>query len=106
MPSNMIRTLKISRDGSLLCGTNNGLAIIKDKKIIKTFGTEEIIKNPILLTVEEASDGKIYAGSNGDGIYVIDGSKITRYGRDEGLTSDVVMRIIEDRKHDVLWIVT
>ena len=106
MPSNMIRTLKISRDGSLLCGTNNGLAIIKDKKIIKTFGTEEIIKNPILLTVEEASDGKIYAGSNGDGIYVIDGSKITRYGRDEGLTSDVVMRIKEDRKHDVLWIVT
>lgn len=106
MPNNMIRTLKLSQNGSIICGTNNGLAIIKDKKVIKTFGTEEIIKNPILLTVEEASDGRIYAGSNGDGIYVINGSKITRYGRDEGLTSDVVMRIKEDKKHDVLWIVT
>ena len=106
MLSNKIRTLQVSKDGSILCGSNSGLTIIKDKKVIKNIGTEEIIKNPIFLTVEEASDGKIYIGSNGDGIYVVSDSEITRYGRDEGLTSDVVMRIKEDKKHGVLWIVT
>ena len=106
MSDNKIRVIKISKDNSVLVGTNNGLSIIKNNKIIKTIGKDEIIKNSVFLSVEESEDGKIYVGTDGDGIYVISGSIIQRYGRDEGLTSDVVMRIKEDKKHGVLWLVT
>ena len=106
MADNKIRVVKVAKDNSILCGTNDGFSIIKNHKVIKTIVKNEIIKNSVILTVEESEDGKIYLGTDGDGIYIIAGSVIQRYGRDDGLTSDVVMRIKEDKKHDVMWLVT
>lgn len=103
---NKIRALKLAKDNSLLCGTNDGFSIIKNQKVIKTVGKNEIIKNSVILTVEESEDGNIYLGTDGDGIYIISDSVIQRYGRDDGLTSDVVMRIKEDKKNGVVWLVT
>lgn len=103
---NKIRALKIAKDNSILCGTNDGFSIIKNQKVIKTVGKNEIIKNSVILTVEESEDGNIYLGTDGDGIYIISDSVIQRYGRDDGLTSDVVMRIKEDKKNGVVWLVT
>lgn len=108
LPNNKVRTVKLAEDGSLLCGTNGGLAIIKNGKVIQTYtsDTNDIIKNSVFLTVEETSDGKILAGSDGDGIYEISASGISHLSRDQGITSDVVMKIKEDRKHGVIWLVT
>ena len=106
MVDNRIRVIKPSRDGSILCGTNDGFSIIKNNKVIRNIGVGDIIKNTVFLTVEETDDGKIYIGTDGDGIYVISGSVIQRYGRDDGLTSDVVMRLKQDTKHGVIWVVT
>ncbi len=103
---NKIRALKVAKDNSILCGTNDGFSIIKNQKVIKTVGKNEIIKNSVILTVEESEDGNIYLGTDGDGIYIITDSVIQRYGRDDGLTSDVVMRIKEDKKNGVVWLVT
>ena len=103
---NRIRVMKVSKDNSLLCGTNDGFSIIKNNKVTRTIKKNDIIKNSVILTVEEADDGKIYLGTDGDGIYIVSGSVIQRIGRGEGLTSDVVMRIKEDKKHDVIWLIT
>ena len=106
MSDNRIRVMKVSQDNSILCGTNDGFSIIKNQKVIRTIGKNDIIKNTVFLTVEETEDGKIYIGTDGDGIYVISGSVIQRYGRDDGLTSDVVMRIKSDPVNGVIWLVT
>ena len=106
MPDNKIRVMKVSKDNSILCGTNNGFALIKNQQVVQTIGKNEIIKNSVFLTVEEGENGNIYLGSDGDGIYVVTGSVIQRYGRDDGLTSDVVMRIKEDPTNGVIWLVT
>ncbi len=106
MADNKIRVVKVAKDNSILCGTNDGFSIIKNQKVTRTIVKNGIIKNSVILTVEESEDGKIYLGTDGDGIYVISGTIIQRYGRDDGLTSDVVMRIKEDKKHNVMWIVT
>ena len=104
--NNEIRCIYEGRDGSILAGTNGGLAILKDGKVIQTFGAADGIRNTVFLTVAEDDDGNIYCGSDGDGIYVISGSAVKRIGRDEGLTSDVVMRIKKDAKRNLYWIVT
>ncbi len=106
MPSDSVRAVVPARDGSVLVGTNGGLAVINDGIIQKTVGSKQGVKNTVFLTVAEGDNGEIYAGSDGDGIYVMEDGGVTRLGRDEGLTSDVIMKIKKDEKRGVYWLVT
>ena len=106
MPDNEVRTVYEGLNGDILVGTNGGLVIINQGQIVRTVGANDVIKNTVFLSVTQAEDGTIYVGSDGDGIYSIKGDNITRISRDEGLTSDVVMKIIRDDKNGVLWLVT
>ncbi len=106
MPSNEVRCISVQNDGRVLLGTNNGLAIIRDNQVIRTIGAAEGIANTVFLTVEEGEDGKIYIGTDGDGIYVSEGSGLTRHAMDDGLTSDVVLKIKWDETRKLYWIVT
>lgn len=106
MPSNSVRAVMPQPDGSVLAGTNGGLAVIEDGSVRKTVGIGEGIKNSVFLTVEGGDNGEVYAGSDGDGIYVIDDERIERIGRDDGLTSDVIMKIKKDEERGVYWIIT
>ena len=106
MPSNQVRCAILANDGSILAATNGGLAIIKNGEIVRVIGSKSGISNTVFLTVAEDDEGHIYIGSDGDGIYVIDGNKITRLSREDGLESDVVMRIKWDPNRELFWIVT
>ncbi|MBR4575498.1 MAG: response regulator [Lachnospiraceae bacterium] len=108
MPDDQIRCTAMAADGSVLAGTNGGLAIIKDKKVIRTVGDKEGMKNTVLLTVCEGDNNKIYAGTDGDGIYIIDesGGGVKRIGREDGLTSDVILRIKKDEERGVYYVIT
>lgn len=106
LPSNEVRCCVPVADKSVLIGTNGGLAIIRNGEVERIVGAEAGIKNTVFLTVAEGEKGEIYAGSDGDGIYVIKGDTIHHLGRDEGLTSDVIMRIKKDEVNGVYWIVT
>ncbi len=104
--SDAIRCTRMASDGSVLVGTNGGLVVMKGDLITRKVGSAAGMDNTVFLTVEEGNDGLIYAGTDGDGIYVIDGERFTRIGREEGLTSDVILRIKRDEERGVLWIVT
>ncbi len=106
LPSNKIRCLKVARDGSLIVGTDDGLAVIKDGKVIEKYDEYDGMKNTVCLTVEEGEEGEIYTGTDGDGIYLFKDSEFKRIGRDEGLTSDVILRIKRDDERGVYWIIT
>ncbi len=106
MPDDEVRCITIASDGSVLVGTNGGLAVLKDGKVIRTVTAENGLKNTVILTVAEAWDGTIYAGTDGAGIYHITESGTTLLSRNDGLTSDVVMRIVRDDEREVLWLVT
>lgn len=106
LPDNSVRCAVLADDGSLLAGTNGGLAIIKNGKVVRTVTSEDGIENTIFLTVESDSEGNIYAGTDGDGIYVISGNDIKHIGREDGLSSDVVLRIKRDDARKVIWFVT
>ncbi len=106
LPSNEIRCTSEMQDGKMLICTNEGLAIFKDGKIIQTYGVSDGIKNKMILTACAGNSGEIYAGSDGDGLYVIDNEKINRISRDEGLTSDVILKIKKDKYRNVYWIIT
>ena len=106
LPSNEVRCALEASDGSIMVGTNGGLAVIKGGSVSKMVGADSGVKNTVFLTVAEGDKGEIYVGTDGDGIYVINGSDIKVIGRDDGLTSDVVMRIKKDEDKGLYWIIT
>ena len=106
LPSNLVReTCKLS-DGSVAVATWAGLSIIKNRKVIKNYGKNEGLTNTEILTIAEGKNGELRLGSDGDGVYIINDGKITNIGEAQGLSSDVVLRIIYDEKRDVYWTVT
>ena len=93
-------------DGSIAVTTGNGMFVIKNDKVIAHYGQDEGINNTEILTVCEGPDGKLYLGSDGEGIYVIDGNKVSRLSFNDGLTSGVVMQIKWDDNNKLFWIIT
>ena len=105
MPSNEIRCIYAMKNGDIMVGTNNGLAVISADSIVRTVSDGDV-QNTVFLDLEEGRKGEIYVGTDGDGIYVVGKDSIEHIGRRKGLTSDVVMRIKYDIDRDLYWIIT
>ena len=106
MPTDEVRCTVEMQDGSILVGTDDGIAKIRSKAVQKIYGTEAGITNPVVLTVCEGDEGEIYAGTDGDGLYVISEYGVRKLDRENGLTSDVIMRVKKDPTRDLYWLVT
>ena len=106
MVDNRIRCTTQTDDGSILVGSNGGLNVIKDGEIVRSVGESAEIVNTYFLTIEEGENGDIYAGTDGDGIYVIGDDSVRKIGLEEGLTSEVILRIKKDEVRGVYWIIT
>ncbi|MBP3784014.1 MAG: response regulator [Butyrivibrio sp.] len=104
LPGNDIRCITKTADGRILVGTNDGVAVLKDGQVVSSYGSKEGLKNTVILTVCEGPSGCIYAGTDGDGLYVIEKNGITRM--DNSFTSDVIMRVKWDRQREVYWVIT
>ena len=106
LPSDRVRTVCEKKDGSVLAVCTGGAAVIQGNKITEVYDESYGIRNTEILTAVEADNGDIILGTDGDGIYIIRDDKIRHISVDEGLSSDVVMRIKKDRKRSIFWIVT
>ena len=104
--SNSLRAVWERQDGTILVAVTGGVNIIKDDAVIASYGAADGIENLESLTVSEGLHGEILLGSNGGGIYVIDDSGVRKIDVEEGLPSDIVMRLKLDAKRGVVWIVT
>ena len=107
MPSNEIRGTAQASDGTIIVGTNGGVALIKNNQVVKIYGYNDGIKNSVILNVAGGQNGEIYVASDGDGIYIIENGQVTgQLSTADGLTSDVVNRIKWDEKRQLYWIIT
>lgn len=88
-------TLEMS-DGSIAAATQNGINIIKDGNIVETYNDKNGLDFPMILCLCEGKDGALYAGSDGQGLYVIKDGTVTNYNYEQGLTSGVILRMIPD----------
>ena len=106
LPSDRVRVVYEANDGSILAACSGGLAVLKDNKVVDVYEEKSGISNPEILTVTQADNSDIILGSDGDGIYIINNNGITNIGLDEGLSSQVIMRIKKDKNRGIFWIVT
>ena len=107
LASNRARMILELQDKKIAVATNAGVNLIQDGEIIATYNNAQGISNMEVLCIEENLDGRLYFGSDGDGIYVVENGKISRISRDNGLSSEVILRILRDPKDpDLFWIIT
>ena len=105
--SESVRSITELSDGRLAVATESGVNIIENDEIVEARGQSSGLTNPEILCIEEAYDGTLYLGSNGDGVYLLNGNRVSRIGIDDGLQSEVIMRIKKDPVDDKLfWIIT
>ena len=105
--SNRVRMLTELGDGTLAIATNAGLNLMRDGAVTATYDGGSGIGNLEILCAEEGPDGRILLGSDGDGIYVVDGSRVSRLGIEDGLRSEVILRLKKDpAEDDLYWIIT
>ena len=102
-----VRFTKEIAPGTVVAAGDTGLAFFRNKKLTHTIPLGEDFCNSMVLTVVPTSDGKLLAGSDGDGIALVNGTvterKITTA---DGLSSDVILRIVESNAGKGWYIVT
>ena len=86
------RTLLELSDGSMAVGTQGGVSIIKDGKVVRSYGSDKLGVSTVLCLLE-SREGTLLVGSDGGGIYEIDGNTVTNHGFDDGLADGSVLRI-------------
>ena len=107
LASNRARTMMELSNGKIAVATNAGVNIIENGKVSALFNNSQGISNLEILCLEEGPEGEVYAGSDGDGIYVIKGKTVSRIGRENGLRSEVILRIRRDiNDKNIYWIIT
>jgi energy-coupling factor transport system substrate-specific component len=99
--------VRAAKDGSTVVACTGGVSVIEDDRVKAVYGRDDGIANVEILTVEVAPNGDIIAGTDGGGIYVIDGKGTVRHvGTEEGLSSQIVMRVKHDPTYGLFWLVT
>ena len=104
--SNSVRAISLCEDGSILASGTGGVSVIQNDRVTVSYGREDGLVNEDILTVTEGFRHELVLGSDGDGIYVISEGKIRRIGTEDGLQSEIILRIRRSRTQNGYWVVT
>lgn len=83
------------QDGSILASSNTGLTFIKNGKILTVIGYDSGTEIPQILCAYQHTDGSIYVGSEGNGVYIIEDFQIKeRLRTPDNLENKIISRIV------------
>ena len=103
---NRARIVRELSDGTVLAAGDTGVSFIRNHKVETTVGYADGLINSMILTVTELPDGRILAGTDGDGIAILENRRVSRMlTLRDGLTSGVILRTVEDPKGDGVFLV-
>ena len=81
--------------------------LLKMRTVSENIGASDGLSNPRVLCMFQKKDGTLLAGSDGNGIAVIRDHKVqSHYKKINGLSSEVILRMVKDTDHGGMFIVT
>lgn len=99
-----IRRLLEDKEGTIWIGTNSGLFSLKKGAKVALAALPEL-ENSYVMALSLENNGRLWVGTNGNGVYSLWKDTLNRYNLEDGLASEVVFDIFEDRKGS-LWFMT
>lgn len=106
LPSDRIRTIDEIAPGKYVICCRGGLAVMENDKITRVYNENDGITNTEILNCCGFKDGEILIGTDGGGIFCLKDGKITPIGVEDGLSSEIILRIKKDISRPIVWIVT
>ena len=108
MFGNKARVVTQLRDGTILASCETGLGFFRNHEPEQMiFYNDTKITSNTVMTMTELPDGTILAGTDGNGIAVIENREVTRMlTRANGLSSEVILRTVQDTKTGGVFVVT
>ena len=106
MLSNYVRTVYEMKDGTIAVSVTGGVQLLRNGEIYQTFDQSNGIPTPSILSLSEDFDGRLMLGTNGRGLYMIDGNQAIPYPIQDEMDSSVIMGIKRDDRRDCFWIIT
>ena len=104
--SDRVRVVYERGDGALLVANIGGISVIQDDRIVAGYGANAGITNTEILNVATGFNDEMIIGTDGGGIFIVSDAGTKQLDLDDGLASEVVMRLKRDTAHQVIWIVT
>ncbi|MBQ1311995.1 MAG: SpoIIE family protein phosphatase, partial [Blautia sp.] len=104
--SDHVRVVCERKDGSIMVANTGGVSLIRDGRVAAGYGEDAGIANTEILTIANGMNDDMVLGTDGGGIYIISDEGIRHIGLEEGLASEIIMRIKYDPDHNVFWIIT
>ncbi|MBR3359714.1 MAG: SpoIIE family protein phosphatase [Lachnospiraceae bacterium] len=106
MLSNNVRTLYEMKDGTIAVSVTGGVQLFRDGEIVQSFGEADGIPTNSILSLCEDFEGRLLLGTNGRGIYMIEGDKAVPYPIQDELDNGVIMGIKRDDERHCFWLIT
>ena len=107
MPTNMIRTLLVRKNGDIAAGTGDGLVIMRNNAIYRIYDRDtSAVENGVILSLCEDPQGNLYIGSDGDGIYKLEKDNTIQAipMADDGNRLGSVISMKWDTRQNGIWI--
>ena len=94
-------------NGEIVAAGDEGISFYKDHRVTKTLLKSEGAVASEVLTLTELPDGTLLAGTNGGGIIILKDYQTRRsLTADDGLSSEVILRLVRDTASGGVFIVT
>jgi len=106
MLSNNIRTIYEMKDGTIAVSVTGGVQLIRDGKIVQSFSESDGIPTNSVLSLCEDFEGRLILGTNGRGLYMIEGDRAVPYPIRDELDNGVIMGIKRDDRRQCFWLIT
>ena len=94
--SDLTRAVLEIDENTIAVATQEGVNIIKNDVISESYGSKDGLSVAAILCLARDTDGTVYMGSDGGGIFALKDGKITPHGFDEELEEGVVLRMLQD----------
>jgi ligand-binding sensor domain-containing protein/signal transduction histidine kinase len=95
------RSMLEDRNGDIWIGTDRGVSRLHGDHF-ESDGATEALKNEKVWAIHEDSDGGLWFGTRTGGLYRWRSEKLTHYTATQGLASNGIYELLEDRKNN-LW---
>ncbi len=105
LPRGMVRQTLQASDGRLWIASMNGLAVLNPAT--NAIATISALDQTPTLCLAEDETGRIWVGSNGNGLYCIDPQTLKilqQYKPSDGLPSDIVLNLHYEPSTQTLWV--
>lgn len=106
LTTNKIRCIEQREDGSFLFGTEEGPFVYEEGGEVQKLIEDDDLENKRILDLREGGDGKIYAATDGYGLYVLDTEGgLHCYTKKDGLFCGCILKVVPSKNLGGAWLV-